>query len=248
MQATRPVGRRRFNPGRMKLGAEAGQPLRASSLHERLTTRLREMIWNGEVEPGQLLWERDLSELFGISRTPLREAFKVLAAEGLIELQPYRTPRVAPIDAGEVAAMFDVLIALETLAADLMLRCSSPAELNELKAVHAELAEPSGTDAQSYFLGTQRVHAEIVRLSKNPVLLNIWQGLAPKVARARRLASLDEERRRQSRAEHDDLMVALDAGSGTGFAEALTDHNRRVAEAVIRDLENRAARVDDDPC
>ncbi|MDU6830995.1 MAG: winged helix-turn-helix domain-containing protein, partial [Bradyrhizobium sp.] len=91
--ATRPRLKTRFKPTRLKLSSDQStRPLARLSLHDQLVAKVREMIIDGELAAGAPLPERMLCETFGVSRTPLREAFKILAAEGLIALRPHRTP------------------------------------------------------------------------------------------------------------------------------------------------------------
>src|SRR5258707_5371981 len=106
--ATRNRARPRFKPARLKLSAiPSKQALQRHSLHDQLVAKLREMILNSELRPGSALPEKMLCESFGVSRTPLREAFKVLASEGLIELRPHRTPQITRIDPDEITAEFE---------------------------------------------------------------------------------------------------------------------------------------------
>src|SRR4030088_3721110 len=96
--------RPRFKSARLKLSEiPPKQALQRHSLHDQLVAKLREMILNSELRPGTALPEKMLCESFGVSRTPLREAFKVLASEGLIELRPHRTPQITLIDPDEMA-------------------------------------------------------------------------------------------------------------------------------------------------
>src|SRR6202165_6171454 len=98
---TRP--RTRFKPVRLKLSSDhSKRPLERMSLHDQLVAKVREMIVDGELEAGAPLPERMLCETFGVSRTPLREAFKILASEGLIELRSHRTPVITPINRDEI--------------------------------------------------------------------------------------------------------------------------------------------------
>ena len=114
--ATRTRARPRFKSARLKLSVISPKPaLQRHSLHDQLVAKLREMILNSELRPGSPLPEKMLCESFGVSRTPLREAFKVLASEGLIELRPHRTPQITLIDPGEISAVFEVMVALERL-------------------------------------------------------------------------------------------------------------------------------------
>ena len=97
--ATPNRARPRFKSARLKLSLiPPKQALHRHSLHDQLVAKLREMILNSELRPGSALPEKMLCESFGVSRTPLREAFKVLASEGLIELRPHRTPQITRHD------------------------------------------------------------------------------------------------------------------------------------------------------
>jgi DNA-binding GntR family transcriptional regulator len=107
----------------------------AGSLHERAGTALRDLIVEGALAPGSRISERELCARFGISRTPLREALKVLAREGLIELLPNRGARVARLDPKDVADMFDLMGALEALAGRLAARRITEPELDEIRAL-----------------------------------------------------------------------------------------------------------------
>src|SRR3977135_4223357 len=177
--APRNRSRARSNPPRLKLSEIPPNPaLQRHSLHDQLVAKLREMILNSELRPGSALPEKMLCESFGVSRTPLREAFKVLASEGLIELRPHRTPQIAPIDPDEIAAVFEVMVALERLVG---LRAASLATTNEiaaLDAMHAQLAAHHREGSRAaYFSMNQQIHAEIARLAGNPVLQTTWAAL-----------------------------------------------------------------------
>src|ERR1700738_2408532 len=123
--ATRNRSRPRFKPARLKLSAIPPK----QALHDQLVAKLREMILNGELGPGSALPEKMLCESFGVSRTPLREAFKVLASEGLIELRPHRTPQITRIDPDEITAALEVMVVLERLVG---LRSASLATSKEI--------------------------------------------------------------------------------------------------------------------
>ena len=115
---TETLTRNRARPRFKSAKAEAIPPkqaLQRHSLHDQLVAKLGEMILNGELRPGSALPEKMLCESFGVSRTPLREAFKVLASEALIELRPPCTPQITLIDPDEIMAVFEVMVALERL-------------------------------------------------------------------------------------------------------------------------------------
>ncbi len=231
---TRNRARSRFKPARLKLSAIPPKPaLERHSLHDQLVAKLREMILNGELRPGSALPEKMLCESFGVSRTPLREAFKVLASEGLMELRPHRTPRVTLIDPDEIAAVFDVMVALERLVGLRTASLATQKEIAVIDAMHAQLVtlHRDGSRA-AYFRMNQQIHAEIARLSGNPVLHATWTALTAKILRARSLANFDARRWDESINEHENFMALLRAGEAEGFADSLSEHMRRTGSAV----------------
>ena len=231
---TRPRARPRFKPARLKLSAIAPkQALQRHSLHDQLVAKLREMILNGELGPGSALPEKMLCDGFGVSRTPLREAFKVLASEGLIELRPHRTPRITPIDPGEIAAVFEVMVALERLVGLRSASLATPEQIAVIEAMHAELVALHRDGSRAgYFRMNQRIHAEIARLSGNPVLQATWTALTAKILRARSLANFDARRWNESIDEHENFTALMRAGEVENFADALSEHMRRTGAAV----------------
>ena len=115
------------NPARKTL------KLRRAGLHVRAAERMRAMIISGELAPGSLVQETRLSEALGVSRTPLREAMKVLAAEGLVELRPNRSPRIAEIEMDRMFELFEALAGIERLAAELAAQRATDRELQRLR-------------------------------------------------------------------------------------------------------------------
>ncbi|MFG1465413.1 GntR family transcriptional regulator [Xanthobacter sp. DSM 24535] len=233
------AARTRFKPARLKLStSDAKQPLNTASLHDQLVLRLREMVLVGELRPGSPLPERMLCETFGVSRTPMREAFKVLASEGLIELRPHRTPMVMPVDRQDIAAVFEVMLVLDHLAAGLACLSATTAEIDTLDAMHARLVGYHHSGARSeYFRQNQDIHAEITRLAGNPVLLATWTALAAKIFRARAQANYDSQRWDESLHEHEGFMELLRRRDAERFATAIADHTRRTGKAVLASLD-----------
>ncbi len=234
----RPRARYKFQPGRLKLSVtEASRPLATASLHDQLVARLREMVVEGELPPGSPLPEKMLCETFGVSRTPLREAFKVLATEGLIELRPHRTPMVTPVERDEMAAVFEVIVSLDQLAAELACRRAGAAERADLEAMHASLAGAHGEgNRRDYFRRNQQIHAEIVRLAANPTLTATWGALTAKIRRARAQVNYHGSRWQESLEEHEVFMAHFRRGDATAFAQAMAAHTRLTGAAVLDGL------------
>jgi DNA-binding GntR family transcriptional regulator len=221
-EATAALPRRRANGGRRP------------NLHETVVARLRDFIVEGALAPGARIAERQLCESLGVSRTPLREALKVLASEGLVELLPNRGARVARLDERDVEDMFQVMGALEALAGTLACAQMTEGELAEIAALHYEmLAQYTRRKLPEYFRLNQAIHAAIVAAARNPILAATYQSLAGRIRRARYLANLSEERWRNAVEEHEAILQALQARDGARLARLLEDHLRNKS-AVLR--------------
>jgi len=211
---------------------ESKEPRR--SLHATVVAQLRDRIVEGALSPGTRLNERELSAALGVSRTPLREAFKVLASEGLVELLPNRGARVALLDEKDALDMFQVMGALESLAGTLACNRIEDAELAEIAALHYEmLAQYTRRRLPEYFRLNQAIHAAIVAAARNPVLSATYQSLAARIRRARYLANLSEERWRQAVAEHEAILAALQARDAVRLAALLEAHLRNKGAAAL---------------
>ena len=157
-------------------------PVVRLSLHEQIVTKVREMIQLGELPPGSVISETDLCGSLGISRTPLREALKVLASENLVQLRPHRTPLVSPVDPDEIAELFELLLILEPAAGALACQRASVAEINHLRDMHEQLMSHYYTRERTrYFSDNQAIHHEIVRLAGNKVMLTTYQSLQGRI-------------------------------------------------------------------
>jgi DNA-binding GntR family transcriptional regulator len=217
----------------------AAPPRRANgsrhpNLHDTVVSRLRDLIIEGALAPGARLHERQLCDSLGVSRTPLREALKVLASEGIVELSPNRGSRVARLDESDVANMFEVMGALEALAGTLACRRIGEAELAEIGALHYEMmAQYIRRDLPAYFRLNQAIHAAIVAASRNPILAATYHNLAIRMRRARYLANLSDERWQHAVAEHAAILDALRDRDGARLATLLTEHLRNKS-AVLR--------------
>lgn len=236
--------RTRFKPARLKLSSDhSKRPIERMSLHDQLVAKVREMIVTGELQAGAPLPERMLCETFGVSRTPLREAFKILANEGLIELRSHRTPVITPIDRDEIANIFDIMVALDGVAGIQAATLATDDDIARLNAMHERLVQLHRDAARTaYFRLNQEIHVEITRLAGNPVLLNIWTTLHANIFRARAVANYDARRWTESVEEHETFMALLRAGDAPGFAAALSLHTRKTGEAVLLTLESTPAR------
>ena len=203
------------------------------SLHDAVTGRLRDMIVEGEFPPGLRLPERALCETFGISRTPLREALKVLASEGLLELAPHRGARVAGLTATDVDELFPVMGALEALAGELACARITEMELAEIRALHYQMVLHHRLDERPpYFELNQKIHEKILEAARNPTLTASYNNLSGRIRRARYTANINTARWAQAVGEHEEMLEALDARDGARLAEIFKRHLRNKCETV----------------
>jgi DNA-binding GntR family transcriptional regulator len=210
---------------------------RKGDLNGNALTALRELIVNGGLAPGQRLNERELCEQLAVSRTPVREALKVLTQEGLLQALPNRSPTVAPLDAGETAALVEVVAAIEALAGELAARRITEAQVAELGILHyTMLAHQARRELPGYFAANKAFHRRIVEYADNPVLLWIWDLLSLRVDRARYASNQWPERWREATSEHSKLLELFTAKDAEGVARAMREHVRKGLSVVVASL------------
>ncbi len=203
-------------------------------------SRLRDMILDGVLAPGDWIAEMKLCSDLSISRTPLREALKVLASENLITLLPNRGAMVTDIRVEEIVELFEIMDALEALIARLAVDRASDADIAALQSMHiAMVAHHDKGDRSAYFDLNQAIHQRIADLSGNQSLANTYFGFAGKIKRARYLANLSDARWAESVREHESFMAALAARDAGLFATLLADHSRRTGAVVCARLRER---------
>lgn len=212
-------------------------------LHETVVDRLRDLIVQGTLAPGAKLNERVLCEALGASRTPLREALKFLASEGLVELLPNRGAIVAPLDPRRLRQIFTVMGTLEALAGELACANATDVELNEIRALHFQMrAHHARGDLAAYFRCNQEIHLRIVAASGNEPLADIYRSLNAHVLRARFMANLSRERWDDAVAEHEGMMDALARRDAPALQRILRDHLAGKLASITRALEAEGAR------
>lgn len=211
-------------------------------LHEEAVDRLRDLIVQGELAPGTRLNERLLTARLGLSRTPLREAIKLLATEGLVELLPNRGAIVAPLDPVRLKEALTVMGALEALAGELACANATPEQLGEVRALHYEmLAMHARGDLAGYFKYNQAIHLKLVEASGNAVLASTYRQLNANVRRARYMANLSRERWDAAVREHEEILAALTARDAKRLTALLRDHLASKLAAVLGVASERAA-------
>lgn len=206
--------------------AEGGSPApRRGRLHAEVVQRLRTMITVGELPPGERLRELHICEKLGVSRTPLREAFRTLAAEGMVDLLPNRSVVVSQLRGPDIADTYKVVGALEGLAGELACATVTEAELAEIASIHSDMLGCYERRERARYLELNHtIHRRIVEIAGNPILLNTWKTLIPKVERARAIANLDPDRWIAAVYEHSKMFAALAARDGERLNRLTREH------------------------
>ncbi len=206
---------------------EPGLGINRRYLHDEVAERMRDLIQSGELAPCSRINEAELTDRFGISRTPLREAIKILATEGLLELLPNRGARVASISPHEIEEMLEVIGGLEATAADLACANITEAEIASVEGDHAAMVDAwQARDAAVYFPLNRRIHEAIMRASRNGVLENLYLGLSGRVQRSRYSAHQTAEQWERAVEEHARMVALLRARDGAGLSALMRAHVR----------------------
>lgn len=212
-----------------------------AGLHERAATRLRALIVRGELRPGQHLLETDLSEALGISRTPLREALKQLATEGLIELRLNRSAVVAPFRRDELVELFEAISGIERCAAELAATRMVSRDVERLEALQERIDwHHEHGELRDYFEINQQIHTAIVDFARNAVLKSTHEILLARAERARFFALSVRGRWDESVREHQDILAALKARDPERAGRLLGHHVRRTGQIVAETLGGEA--------
>ncbi|WP_193182412.1 GntR family transcriptional regulator [Nisaea sediminum] len=206
------------------------------SLHDLVANRLRDLIIEGVLTPGMRLNESRLCEELGVSRTPLREAVKTLASEGLIEPRPGRGTVVRSFNAKDARDMLEVLTELEAMAGRLACEQASDAQIAEISAVHDRMVGfYRSKERLSYYKLNQAIHSMIVAATGNETLIEMHGMLQSRMKRLRFIGNSGTEKWKAALAEHDEMIAALKRRDGAALAEVLQRHLRntwvRVADS-----------------
>ncbi|MDR3095975.1 MAG: GntR family transcriptional regulator [Paraburkholderia sp.] len=203
-------------------------------LHDTVVSNLRNFIVEGVLKPGTKLNERELCETLGISRTPLREALKVLAAEGLIDISPNRGATVASLSAAEIRDTFELMSGLEALSGELACERITPVELTELKAMHyAMLACRAQDDLPGYYGYNQQIHDRINQAARNTALRETWLSVNRRLQALRFRSNFQKAKWDRAIHEHGEMLVALEARDGKRLAAILREHLLEKRDAVL---------------
>jgi len=216
---------------------------RSATLPRTIAGRLRELITEGVVAPGARLNERALCDRLGVSRTPLREAFRLLAADGLVELEPNRGARVVALSARDIREIFEVMGTLEALAGELACRRIGDHDVAELKALTFEmLACHARSDLPAYYRINRAIHDRIAAAAGNEMLRRTYEALNTRIQNLRFRSNFDRAKWDLAAREHVEMVELLGRRDGEGLAALLRGHLARKCDAVLEGLDGEDAR------
>lgn len=206
-----------------------------AALHTQVADVLREQIVHGELPPGARLNEIELCDSMGISRTPLREAIKILEAENLVEIKPHRGAAVAEISLQTIEEIFQVLAPLERLAMERTVAQMSDTEFQQLRARHDTMIRCyEANDRDGCFVNDVAFHAEVVSLAQNEVLKSTHVSLTNRSQRGRFLAPrFSQSKLDQAMAHHKELIVAMADRDIATSGRMMHDHVQTTGEFVL---------------
>lgn len=187
---------------------------------------IRDMIVSGELPAGERVPERVITERLGISRTPLREALKVLEVEGLVQISPNRGAMVVKLSLGDVEAVIEMLIGLELNAAELACVRASDEEIARAEELHHEMASAYRRGALiEYFNINQQIHEQIFVCAHNAALLRVYRAESARIRRFRFVSNREATRWPRAVQEHEQILDALKQREGAILREVLRAHH-----------------------
>lgn len=203
-------------------------------LHDIVVERLRGFITEGVLPPGKKLNERELCETLGISRTPLREALKVLAVEGLIEINPNRGASVTRMSELEIRETFELISGIEAFAGELACERITSQELSDIKALHhAMVVSKNQDDLSGYYQRNRAIHDMINLAARNSELRQIYLSLNRRIQALRFLSNQQAPKWERALHDHEEMIEALESRDGKRLSDVLRHHLLEKRDAIM---------------
>ena len=205
------------------------------ALYTEVAESLRERIFSHELAPGSWIDELKIAQSYGISRTPLREALKVLAAEGLVTMKVRRGAYVTEVSQRDLVEVYHLLGVLESDAAGAVANKASASEMEELRELHQRLeaaARPGRVDRNAFFSINEAFHMRLLEIANNRWSLQMVADLRKVMKLNRHNSLLKEGRIEESLGEHRTLMIALEQGDSAGATQRMSEHFRNGLQAA----------------
>ena len=203
------------------------------TLHDAVLNQIRDMIIEGQLMPGTRINEGQVGASLGVSRTPLREAIKTLASEGLVEILPAKGAVVRRFTKQDIREILEVLKALEQAAARLACARATNAEIKKIGQMHKRMIELYATrNRLAYFKLNQAIHSAIVEAAGNAMLAQTHETLQARIKRIRFIGNETPDRWAAAVAEHEEMIEALVVRDAEKLAEVLGRHLDKTVDRV----------------
>ena len=207
-------------------------------LHVQVAERLRVLIDSGELAPGTRLNEIELCNTMGVSRTPLREAIRSLATEGLIELQPNRGAIVSIVSQEDVTEILPIMASLEGLGGRLAAMHMDQSKIAQVRKIHDQMiSHYKNNEVAEYFETNRLIHELITEGSGNQTLVDTINSLSAKVRRARFTAQMTKESWAKAVSEHEEMIAALEAQDPDRLEAILVQHVETKRATILGSIE-----------
>lgn len=215
-------------------------PIARLTLPEAAAERLRALITEGVLQPGAKLNERELCEQLGVSRTPLREAFRMLAGDGLLVQLPNRGAQVVALSREDARHAFEMMGALEGFAGELAAARVTDDDIAGLKVLQAEMeAAHACDDLPTYYRINRTIHDAINAIAGNPVLTQTYRTLNARLHALRFRSNFNRAKWAQAVAEHRSMLEALAARDGLALRGLLVRHLHAKQQAVLETMKKQ---------
>jgi DNA-binding GntR family transcriptional regulator len=201
------------------------------ALYEEVAEQLRQRIFRRELEPGSWIDEVKIAHEYGISRTPLREALKVLAAEGLITMKVRRGAYVTEVSETDLSDVYHLLSLLESDAAGVVAQKATDEQIKELQSLHKEL-EAAANNRDRFFALNERFHMRLLEIAGNRWRDQMVADLRKVMKLNRHNSLLKAGRVKESMLEHRAIMEALSKRDARSAVKRMQEHFRNGLEAA----------------
>ena len=211
----------------------------SQNLPEAIFQKLRSLLVEGKIAPGSKLNERELAESLHVSRTPIREAIRRLAAEGLVELITNRGAIALQLSLEDVVHTFDVIAQLEGFSGELAANNISDAALSELEALQYEMmASYARRDLSSYYKLNLRIHHLINQAANNPILTRLFSQVNARIEALRFRSNQDGVKWEKAVEEHQEMLNALKARDSARMRKVMISHVQNKRDVVLQLLQS----------
>lgn len=216
-------------------------------MHVKVAYHVRELIVEGKMRQGERINESDLAEFLGVSRTPLRDALKILQGEGLIVIEPHKGTFVSFVTAKHTAKLFEALAGIERIGGEIATLVATDAQIEALADLHRKMfAFHRDGNRSNYFELNDQIHRAFVSLSGNDILVDIHAKLLVGAKRIRFAAIRAQDRWDESVTEYKAILAAMQARKAERAGKLIEQHVRRTSEVVcasLKELETELPRL-----